>query len=277
MGKSLKNSKLVQRTGKLAFYKPFGETVYRRMQGFTDLGSSKNPKEYSRQYVDEDFERTDITGYSPSISYAFDRYKGNPVLNDIVKITEDELVGENMVREIINVDMTTVVSNNGVATANAKIRQYAVIPDSDGDSTDCLTYSGNFKSRGEAEDCVVTSTDNWETISNVNRNTANSAKATIEVTGEGIETPIGGGGDNGSTVSGTVTANSKITITVKPENNNATVFIFRESSSNMMSVANGSGIVTATDLTVVSGANHYHVVIICGETKWSYSVIVTGE
>ena len=236
MGKSLKNSKLVQRTGKLAFYKPFGETVYRRMQGFTDLGNSKNPQEYSRKYVDEDFERTDVTGYSPSISYAFDRYKGNPVLNDIVKITEDELIGENMVREIINVDMTTVVSNNGVATANAKIRQYAVIPDSDGDSTDCLTYSGNFKSRGEAEDCVVTSTDNWETISNVNKNATNSAKATIEVTGEGIETPIGGGGDNGSTVSG-----------------------------------------TATDLIVVSGVNHYQVMTICGETKWSYTVTITGE
>ncbi|MGN0677385.1 MAG: hypothetical protein ACI4K5_06540, partial [Ruminococcus sp.] len=96
MGKSLKNSKLVQRTGKLDFYKPFGDTVYRRMQGFTDLSNSKNPKEYSRKYVDEDFECTDIVGYSPSVAYSFDRYKGNPVLNDIVKITEDELVGENM-------------------------------------------------------------------------------------------------------------------------------------------------------------------------------------
>lgn len=277
MGKSLKNSKLVQRTGKLAFYKTFGETVYRRMQGFTDLGNSKNPKEYSRQYVDEDFERTDITGYSPSIAYSFDRYQGNPVLNDIVRITEDELTGENMVREIICVDMTTVSSNGGISTANAKIRQYSVIPDSDGDSTDCLTYSGNFKSRGEGENCIVSSKDNWETIFNVNRNIADSAKALIEVSGDGIETPIAGGGDNGSNVIGTATANSKITITVKPDNNNAAVFIFRESSSSMMSVTNGTGIVSATDLTVNSGENHYQVMIICGNTKWNYGVVITGE
>lgn len=275
MGKNLLHTNLVQRTGKLAFYQVDGVPML--MEGFTDLGYSKNPKEYTRQYVDEDFERSNVVGYSPSISYAFDRYTGNAVLDNIVKITEDEFVGSKATATVFTVDMSTSQTVNGQGTAKAKSREYAVIPDSFGDSTDCLTYSGNFKSRGEGENCIVSSKDNWETIFNVNRNIADSAKALIEVSGDGIETPIAGGGDNGSNVIGTATANSKITITVKPDNNNAAVFIFRESSSSMMSVTNGTGIVSATDLTVNSGENHYQVMIICGNTKWSYGVVITGE
>ena len=92
MGKNLHNSSLVQRTGKLAFYRVPNKDKYIRMEGFTELTNSKNPKEYSRQYVDEDFERTDVTGYASSISYAFDRYKGNAVLDDIIDITENEYI-----------------------------------------------------------------------------------------------------------------------------------------------------------------------------------------
>jgi hypothetical protein len=172
MGKLLNNSDIVMRTGKVAFYKCRGESIYRRMEGFTEITNSKGTKEYTRQYVDEDFERTDVSGYSPEKSYSFDRYRNNAVLDDIIYITENELIGQAMVREILVIDMTTV-SNSGntgsdtVASAVGKLRKWAVIPDTDGDTTDCLTYSGTFKCRGEMTEVIATSSDDWQTITEV--------------------------------------------------------------------------------------------------------------
>lgn len=183
MGKYLNNSNIVMRTGKLAFYKCRDESIYRRMEGFTELSNSKGTKEYTRQYVDEDFERTDVSGYSPEISYAFDRYKTHPVLEDIIYITENELIGQAMVREFVILDMTTAVSNNGFTwTAEGKMRKWAVIPDTDGDTTDCMTYSGTFKCRGEMVDVRAITTDDWQTITVVNIASEQSAFADVSVT-----------------------------------------------------------------------------------------------
>lgn len=77
---------LVSRSKKVMFYgvpDSTGENViFKRMKGFTDQSTSKNPKEYARQYVDELFEQTDVVGYSPSTSYGFDQYAGNTVHDD---------------------------------------------------------------------------------------------------------------------------------------------------------------------------------------------------
>lgn len=140
------------------------EEIFRRMEGFTELSNSKGTKEYTRQYVDEDFERTDVSGYSPEKSYAFDRYKSNAVLDDIIYITENELIGQAMVRKILVLDMTTETVDATVRKANGKVRHWAVVPDTDGDTTDCMTYSGTFKCRGEMTDVIATSTDNWQTV-----------------------------------------------------------------------------------------------------------------
>lgn len=43
--------------------------TYTRMTGFTSMSESKNSTEYSRQYVDEASERSDVVGYSPSNDY----------------------------------------------------------------------------------------------------------------------------------------------------------------------------------------------------------------
>jgi hypothetical protein len=56
---------MVQRADKVAYLgiKGTGDTfTYHRMKGFTEMSVSKNPKEYNRQYVDEAFEETDVTG-----------------------------------------------------------------------------------------------------------------------------------------------------------------------------------------------------------------------
>lgn len=165
MSNALKNANLVLRSGKVGFYKTPNSNAYIRMQGFTSMSESKNPTEYERQYVDEDVKRTDLTGYNPAISYAIDRYKQDPVIQDLVTISEDELLGDDAVREIIQVDLTTAeTSSNGLVTATGKRRLYAVVPDTSGDTTDCMTYTGNFKAQGEAETVTVTTSDNWQTI-----------------------------------------------------------------------------------------------------------------
>lgn len=182
MGKYLNNSDIVMRTGKLAFYQCRGEGIYRRMEGFTDLSNSKGAKEYTRQYVDEDFERTDVSGYSPEKSYSFDRYKNHPVLDDIIYITENELIGQAMVRGIVCLDMTTAVSNNGTTwTAEGKMRKWAVVPDTDGDGTDALIYTGTFKCRGEMIDVRAMTTDDWQTVTVVNIANEKTAFADVSV------------------------------------------------------------------------------------------------
>ncbi len=153
-----KKTKLVARHKKVAFYgvpNESGEVTYRRMPKFTQLNQNKNPITYDRQYVDEPFQQSDVTGYSPSIAYAFDYYRNFPVQEDIVKITDGELIGDDAVRDIIVVDVET-----GTATK----RPYSVIPNTEGDNINIYTYSGDFKCKGEKIHGTAASTDNWQTI-----------------------------------------------------------------------------------------------------------------
>lgn len=223
MGKNLSKSNLVTRSKKLAFWKlPSG--VYQRMEGFTDLSYSQNPKEYSRQYVDEEFERTDIVGYSPSIPYNFDRYTGNEVLSDIVKITENEYIGSLAKRSIVTVDL----SNDGF-TASAKMREYTVIPDSSGDTTDCLTYSGTFKTNGDLIDCSVTTTDDWQTITVDTSQTIYRTMAEIVIDGDGTREPIVSGGS--THITGNVVRNTPFTITATAYSAASVVSLYRVTKS----------------------------------------------
>ena len=144
------SEKIVKRSDKVAFMNT-GTTeapVYTRMRKFTEMSNSKNPKEYSREYVDEDGEVTDVTGYSPEKSYAFDQYKDNPVHEKIAKIADDELKGDDAIVEILVVDKS---SSDTSGKFEARKRKYTVVPDTDGDSTDAYTYSGTFKANGTFE------------------------------------------------------------------------------------------------------------------------------
>lgn len=111
--------------------------VYTRMQGFTSGNKSLNAKKYTRQYVDEDFERESTVGYSPNIAYNFDRIAENAVHDKIVAVHEDELTNQ-------SVDILTV----NIKTNEARLRTYDINPDGDGDGTDAYQYSGNFHANG---------------------------------------------------------------------------------------------------------------------------------
>ena len=119
---------------------------YVRMQGFTSFSVSKNPKEYSRQYVDESQEQTDVTGYSPSIDFAFDKYVGNEVHDYIAEIIDNEVIGTAAVVNIVLVDTTKEETQTG--EPNASSRPYSVIANTEGGSMDAYTYEGTFAVKG---------------------------------------------------------------------------------------------------------------------------------
>lgn len=132
-----------------------GDVTYTRMRKFTQLTKNKNPKEYTRQYVDEATEQTDVVGYAEQIDYGFDKHRNLAVQKDMIQITDREYVAENAVRTIIWVD---------TETGEAIKRDYSVIPGSEGDGTDIYKYSGSLKARGEAVFGTATSMDDWNTI-----------------------------------------------------------------------------------------------------------------
>jgi hypothetical protein len=168
MGVGIDALKLKKRSEKLAFLEvKLGDKVtgYCRLEGFTTQTFNANAKEFTRQYVDEDTERTDVTGYSESVNYNFDQYIGQPALSEIVKITENELTGTDAVRNILLVDMT---SNTSGGQYEATLRAYAIVPSSNGDTTDCMTYSGDFKSRGAKKAVKVTLDKDFENATIVN-------------------------------------------------------------------------------------------------------------
>lgn len=142
---------LVSRSDKKAFWGVVSSssTTYTRMRGFTDFSGSKNPKEYSRQYVDEKHEQTDVVGYSPSWSFGFDEYTDDAVLQDIAQLMDNEVVGSDAVREIVFVDFSKPEGTSTITYPAVK-RSFSVIGDSEGSGTDAYTYSGNLKVKSEA-------------------------------------------------------------------------------------------------------------------------------
>lgn len=144
-----------------------GAVVYHRMRNFTAMTKASNPNEYSRKYVDEGGEVTDVTGYSPSIEYTFDLYTGNPVHEEIVKITDNEVVGSEAVRKILTIDFTK--PGTTADSFSAILRDYAIIPGTEGEDASTYTYTGTFKKKSEISNVEVVTTDEWETCTILNK------------------------------------------------------------------------------------------------------------
>ena len=151
--------KLVKRSDKVSFLGCLadGSETFNRMRGFTTLSGSKNPTEYSRRYVDEEFETTDVTGYSPSLDFGFDQYIGDPVHEEMVEILDNEKLGTEARRNIVTVDFS---QEAGEGSYKAVKREYAIIGDADGDGTDAYTYGGTFRATGNKVVGTATVDDN---------------------------------------------------------------------------------------------------------------------
>lgn len=151
--------KITKRDDRLAFMGiGASKSEFSRLRGFTEFSLSKNPVEYQRRYIDEKNERNDVVGFSPSIGYSFDRFVGDGVHDDFVNITDNELTGDEAVRSFLIVDLTADGDNK-----KAYMRDWTIIPDSEGDSVDAYTYSGTLKANGKMISGTATSTDNWQT------------------------------------------------------------------------------------------------------------------
>lgn len=114
-------------------------------EGFTTFPESKNPKEYTRKYVNYKTEKTDVIGYAPSIAYSCDVITNEPVVEQIVEITDNEYLGTDTHRDIVSVNLWEEVTVGQSTQYKAFKRTYAIIPDGKGDGTDALIYTGTMK------------------------------------------------------------------------------------------------------------------------------------
>ena len=154
---------LVKRCEKIPYFgilDDSGNYKFHRMTGFTSATVNRNPIEYSRQYIDEDFERSDIIGYKTALDYEFDMFKDNPVHQEIAAISDGELTGNNAVRPVIMVDFST--EKNGVCKAIK--RDFSIIPSREGEGFGTYIYSGQMKSNGKKLSGTVISDDDFETV-----------------------------------------------------------------------------------------------------------------
>ena len=155
--------RLVGRHKRVAFMDVTGDgKTFTRMTGFTSMSDGKNSTEYSRQYVDEESERSDVVGYAPSMDYEFDLHTNDAVLKRLATITDDELLGSDAQVNIVMVDLFEVKTEDP-NTCTARKRDLSVIPDTEGDGTDALIYKGSFKAAGEIIKGTATTTDSWQT------------------------------------------------------------------------------------------------------------------
>lgn len=154
-------SNIVKRSEKIPFYGVVkeGNTVFTRMTGFTEMSVNKNPIEHKRQYVDEDFERNDVVGYTTSLTFSFDLFKDNEVHIDIADIFDTEQVGDGALRSIVIVDLSR---GDGDGYSAIK-RDFTLIPDKEGDSAYAYTYSGTLNAAGEKISGRASSADGWQT------------------------------------------------------------------------------------------------------------------
>ena len=157
---------VVKRSDKKSFYGIIGEgseVTFHRMKGFTEISKSKNPEEYSRKYVDMDFEETDVIGYSESISIAFDQHTEDAVHEDIAEIFDKEKIGTAAIRDIVTVDFTQPVTDKA-GHFKARKRSYSVIASDEGGDTEKYGYSAELKVKSHMVEGTATSTDEWQTL-----------------------------------------------------------------------------------------------------------------
>lgn len=122
-------------TGNDAAYQLIGE-------GFTSLPVSMNAKEYARKYVNYKTEKTDVIGYAPSMAYSCDVILNDPVVGEIVEITDGEYLGSATHRDIVSVNCWEEASSGEFKAVK---RTYAIIPDGKGEGTDAMIYTGTMK------------------------------------------------------------------------------------------------------------------------------------
>ena len=150
----------VTRQQKVMFLEGSSDT-FNRMKGFKTLATDKNPIEYTRQYVDEAFETTDVVAISTSTEFEFDQRSGDTVHEKLTDIIDEEKIGDNAVVKLLQVDLSGL--EDDALTAPATARPFTVIPGTEGGELEAYTYSGTFRVKGDKVKGTATTEDSWET------------------------------------------------------------------------------------------------------------------
>lgn len=124
-------------------------------EGFTSFPEAKNPKEYTRKYINYKTDKSDVIGYAPSIEYSCDCISGDPVVQEIINIHDNELLGTATHRRVVSVNRWE--EKDGACPAF--MRTFAIIPGNKGEGTDALVYTGTMKAASD----IVKGTFNIET------------------------------------------------------------------------------------------------------------------
>lgn len=145
---------LVKRADKITYLKV--EETYQRMKGFKALNTTRDPMEYERQYVDEDFERVDVVGINTAKDFEFDQIKDDAVHELLVDIIENEKIGKDAVVSLVTVDFTGGEAAGGYPAIE---RKFTVIADSEGDEFEAYTFTGTFRAQDKAVFGTAETTD----------------------------------------------------------------------------------------------------------------------
>lgn len=165
---------LVLRCEKVSFMEV--NKKFYRMKGFTDLPTSKEPKEYSRSYVDEKSERTSTVGVTSSTEFTLDFYKENPVHERIQEVFDKEQIGDDATVNIVVVDFSKPAKTEGFYAIKRKV---TIVPDTEGDGTEAYQYNGTFKANGKAVEGTATAVENDNDWLAINFKDGFEAKTTI--------------------------------------------------------------------------------------------------
>ena len=162
MGVRLDTLELSGRHEMLSFMYHPEHLVWYRMEAFTSLAPSSGVIEHTRRFSGSDTDVTDVIGRTVSIAYAFDYYKGNPVLEHLRKIHVSGAAGADAVVKICTVQVSDVCGTD--TWRQGTVQQFCVIPSVHGDSTDCLSFSGIFKTNGKEKTVMVCPDSQWQTV-----------------------------------------------------------------------------------------------------------------
>lgn len=140
---------MIKRSRRVAYisHELLTQNEYVRLGGFTEFSMDYNPKEYTRKYIDEDMERTSVTGYQPTISYKFDYCKGEESQLPFIEVFERGAVGDLAKCKIAIADLEAEDSGKYIG----KMREFIIIPSREGDDTDVYTFSGTLKADSETK------------------------------------------------------------------------------------------------------------------------------
>lgn len=148
------NNHLVMRSSVLAFMNiqkdPLQLPRYSLIgDGFTRLVNNKAPTEYTRKFVNQRTETTDIIKYQTEILYEIDVLSNNEVIRRILDITDGEWRTGAAMTDVVTVWTDEIVARPMVCAASR--RQYKIIPTTIGDDIQTLRTTGKMVAQGEAE------------------------------------------------------------------------------------------------------------------------------